>query len=147
MMGACREHIAKLGKINRVITCFTIDNMPADNIRMNTVPKLKLGVCACMRACVRQCVSVRVLTTRLAQELEPLGALGDLGWYNVRALQMVYGETTLPERVWASAKLNQVRRLSPLLRFSCLLLIVDRVARSRRTGRRDHGLHRCPVLS
>jgi hypothetical protein len=43
-----------------------------------------------------------------AQKLEPLGALGDLGWYSVRALQMVYGETTLPERVWASAKLNDV---------------------------------------
>jgi hypothetical protein len=32
-----RECIAKLGKINRMITCFTIDNLPADNIRMNIV--------------------------------------------------------------------------------------------------------------
>ena len=32
-----REHIAKLGKINRVITCLSIDNVPTDNIRMNVV--------------------------------------------------------------------------------------------------------------
>jgi hypothetical protein len=54
------------------------------------------------------------------QELEPLGALGDLGWYNVRALQMVYGETTLPERVWASTKLTDVRSLEPRLFLSHL---------------------------
>jgi len=71
-----KEEIAKLGKINRVVTCLTISDVAADNIRMNT-------------------------------ELEPMGALGDLGWYNVRALQMAYGETTLPERVWASTERNE----------------------------------------
>jgi hypothetical protein len=35
--------MAKLGKINRVVTCLTISDVAADNIRMNTVRPMSGG--------------------------------------------------------------------------------------------------------
>ncbi len=92
-----RERFPELGDIKRVTSCFSILDLPEDNIRFNKVHCHGSSQGKLFNTSFDMCV---------LQNFEPLGCLGDLGWYNVRACLFAFGEECLPESVWGTATLS-----------------------------------------